>query len=67
MCAISWRESEQDLVEALTAAGQPDHWVAVDVHRAAVDLGARERVDEHEPYAGFPEAVGQALEVLGGA
>src|SRR6185437_16565747 len=46
---------EQDHVEALAAAGQPDHWVAVDVHRAAVDLGARERVDEHEPYAGFPE------------
>jgi hypothetical protein len=34
----------------LPAAGQPDHWVAVDVHRAAVDLGAQERVDEQEPY-----------------
>jgi len=53
------KKREQDLVEALAAAGQPDHRVAVDVHRASVDLGARERVDEHEPYTCFCEAVGQ--------
>jgi hypothetical protein len=58
------KQGEQDLVEALAAAGQPDHGVAVDVHRAAVDLGAWEGVDEHEPDAGFGEAVGQVSEVI---